>query len=240
MILCSQVGLLQARNFRKMIFTDASCGRRQIHDPQRRGESEATRLSKCEEETCFMHTLAGKENERILLGDGVEITLRLTKSYGKTRCVYNAESPVSSRCPGEGVYAVFPRRKDDIEPKRFRHGHSLEVNDQRTVLQAGSPKELYVLVSRNKTISWRATQRPRCPAGLRAQDTKAAFVYNAQPSARSGLVDDLHQNSIRSHLDCRSRGIMISVRGIYLRTAWPQNKRDDAASRRMLHSTETT
>ena len=101
----------------------------------------------------MLRTLAGKENERIFLGDGVEIdtaTNEIVLGEKLAVCIMlKVRYPAHAR-KTKGVYAVLPRRKDDIESKRFKStaiylkGPAINVNE---FLHPDSRRRFDLLVS---------------------------------------------------------------------------------------------
>jgi hypothetical protein len=101
----------------------------------------------------MLRTLAGKENERIFLGDGVEIdtaTNEIELGEKLAVCIMlKVRYPAHAR-KTKGVYAILPRRKDDIEPKRFKstaihlEGPAINVHE---FFKPDPRRRLYVLVS---------------------------------------------------------------------------------------------
>ena len=71
----------------------------------------------------MLRTFAGKQNERIFLGDGVEIDSATNKIEIVKKlavCIMLKVRYPADAGNTKGVYAVLPRRKDDIETKRFK------------------------------------------------------------------------------------------------------------------------
>jgi hypothetical protein len=107
----------------------------------------------------MLRTLAGKENERIFLGDGVEIdtaTNEIELGEKLAVCIMlKVRYPAHAR-KTKGVYAILPRRKDDIEPKRFKstaihlEGPAINVHE---FFKPDPRRRLMFSFPRNKTIS---------------------------------------------------------------------------------------
>ena len=186
----------------------------QFRSPQRGRESSHSSLGGMpgkEFHEVMLRGFAGEENERIILSDGVEMHTPLNEiQLGEklTVCIVLKVGYPPHAGKTQGLDAVLPRRKDDIESERFEgttiylSRPAINVNE---FLRPDSRRRFDVLVSAQKynfhgmrPIARGADALLVCQGKTRKQHS---CIMLARRPAGKGLVDDSqsHQNSFRSN-----------------------------------------